>query len=78
MPDYTLTLRPISIGTYPTDPAPVIMAQHYPPKRAAWGNDYGTLRYAATTCAPSRPSSGRITIFGCLPTGTPRAPLSWS
>lgn len=46
MPDYTLTLRPISIGTYPTDPAPVIMAQHYPPKRAAWGNDYGTLRYA--------------------------------
>jgi len=48
MADYTLTLRPISIGTYPTtDPAPEIVADNYPAKRADWGNDYGTLRYAA-------------------------------
>jgi hypothetical protein len=47
MSAYTLTLRPISIGTYPTAPDPIErVADNYPPIRRDWGNDYGTLRYA--------------------------------
>lgn len=55
MPDYYLTLRPATIGTYPkelldgTALAPEIIADHWPPKRTPDGwNHYATVRYPTT------------------------------
>lgn len=53
MPDYYLTLRPASIGTYPTYSQdgrslhPEIVADYWPPRRTPEGwNHYATVRYA--------------------------------
>lgn len=55
MNDYHLTLRPVTIGTYPTHDVitnrnlePTIVDSFYPPQRTPDGrNHYGTVRYPA-------------------------------